>query len=40
MTYKTLQEIENAFAEPENETKEARTKRLRNKQQAIRRFNK
>ncbi|PKY62812.1 hypothetical protein RhiirA4_489984, partial [Rhizophagus irregularis] len=38
MTYKSLQEIELAFPEPENESYEARKKRLKNKQQAIRRF--
>ncbi|CAB4477605.1 unnamed protein product [Rhizophagus irregularis] len=39
MTHKSLQEIELAFPEPENESNEARKKRLKNKQQAIRRFN-
>ncbi|CAB4438133.1 unnamed protein product, partial [Rhizophagus irregularis] len=39
MTHKSLQEIELAFPEPENESSEARKKRLKNKQQAIRRFN-
>src|SRR5215468_3587590 len=39
MTYNSLQEIENAFAEPANETYENKRKRLHNKQQAIRRFN-
>ncbi len=39
MTYKSIQEIEKKYAEPDNETKEDRTKRLKMKQQAIRRFN-
>ena len=39
MTYNSLQEIEDAFAEPANETKENKRRRLHNKQQAIRRFN-
>jgi hypothetical protein len=39
MIYKSLQEIEDKYAEPANETKEARAKRIRIKDQAIRRFN-
>ena len=39
MTYESLEEIEKAFAEPANETKEDKKKRLRNKRQATKRFN-
>src|SRR5581483_6410522 len=39
MTYNSLQEIEEAFAEPEVESKAQKRKRLKNKQQAIARFN-
>jgi len=39
MTYKSLQEIEDRYAEPANETNQDRKRRLRNRQQAITRFN-
>ena len=39
MTYKSLQEIENKYAEPINETEAEKKKRLRNKIRAIERFN-
>ncbi len=38
MTYKSIEEIEAAYPEPENETKAERTKRLRNINQAKRRL--
>lgn len=40
MTYTSLQQIEDKYAEPEHETEEARVKRLKSKNQAIRNFNK
>jgi hypothetical protein len=39
MAYKSLQKIEAKFTKLANETNETRKKRLKNKQQAIRKFN-
>ena len=38
MTYNSIEEIEAAYPEPENETKAERTKRLRNMNQAKKRL--
>src|SRR6266508_594358 len=38
MTYKSIEEIEAAYPEPENETKEEKTRRLRNINQAKKRL--
>ena len=39
MTYKSLQEIEDRYVEPENETSAARKRRLDTKNRAIKNFN-
>jgi len=38
MTYKSIEEIEAAYPEPENETKAEKTRRLRNINQAKKRL--
>jgi hypothetical protein len=40
MTYQSLEEIEDAYLEPENESPTSKKRRIKSKTQAIERFNK